>query len=619
VVAVAVARVYVGAHSPVDVIGGFALGWVVGSIIHLALGAPRGAPDPSALAARLQAQGIAVRTLEPLARGTGTFRAETLAGDSLYVRVVDRDRREADWLYRAWRLIAFRDAGEDRDPRNADHAVEHEALALALASRSCIPVPELLWTARLTEGESILVRRWLAGCDLAEVAPRDTSALEAAWHTLNRLHDAGIAHGSADMHGFVVTDGGVACIDLAHARLHATPADRRHDIAELLASSAAVVGPAEALRCAVSVLGPARLVDALPVIQPLALSGSTRASFRGSRGSRGSLDELRARIAELGGVPTPPAERPMWVASRNLAPLALGTFALVLLLSQAGSFRLALDAAGHADPVWLAAAVLSAAITYVMAAIALMGAAPQPLALGRTATVQLAAAFTNRLAPAGLGALATNVRYLERAGVRRSRAATTVGVDAAAGVVVHVILLVALVPLVGLRTSLKLPSAPDLDAYWPVAVFIVVGLTIAGVWYWRHRLRAIVDRIRPHARDARSVLEHPRRSLLLFGGSLGVTLAQAFVLVACLEAVGVRLAAVTVIAVFVVGSALAAAAPTPGGLGALEAALVAGLGQVGVPTASAVAAVLMSRVIGYWLPVLPGWLAFAAATRNGTL
>ena len=92
-------------------------------------------------------------------------------------------------------------------------------------------------------------------------------------------------------------------------------------------------------------------------------------------------------------------------------------------------------------------------------------------------------------------------RYLERAGVRRSRAATTVGVDAAAGLVVHVILLVALVPLVGLRTSLKLPSAPDLDAYWPVAVFIVVGLTIAGVWYWRHRLRAIVDRIRPHAQD----------------------------------------------------------------------------------------------------------------------
>ena len=42
-------------------------------------------------------------------------------------------------------------------------------------------------------------------------------------------------------------------------------------------------------------------------------------------------------------------------------------------------------------------------------------------------------------------------------------------------------------------------------------------------------------------------------------------------------------------------------------------------GQVGVPAAPAVAAVLMSRIIGYWLPVLPGWLAFNTATRNGTL
>jgi uncharacterized protein (TIRG00374 family) len=115
------------------------------------------------------------------------------------------------------------------------------------------------------------------------------------------------------------------------------------------------------------------------------------------------------------------------------------------------------------------------------------------------------------------------------------------------------------------------------------------------------------------------VLSDPRRTLLLFGGSLGVTTAQAFVFVACCEAVGVHPPVLTAIAVFLAGSALAAAAPTPGGLGALEAALVAGLGQVGVASAPAIAAVLLSRIIGYWLPVLPGWLAFSRSTHNGTL
>ena len=46
--------------------------------------------------------------------------------------------------------------------------------------------------------------------------------------------------------------------------------------------------------------------------------------------------------------------------------------------------------------------------------------------------------------------------------------------------------------------------------------------------------------------------------------------------------------------------------PTPGGLGAIEAALVAGLTGVGMDPAIAVAAVLSYRLATYWLPILPG-------------
>jgi undecaprenyl-diphosphatase len=615
VVAVAVARIYVGAHLPVDVVGGFAVGWVTGSALHLLLGAPRGLPDPRALSARLRAIGHPMAAVEPLVDAPATFRVQALDGTMLHMRVVDRDRREADWLYRAWRLIAFRDRDEGRDLRGPDHAVEHEALALVLASRDDVPVPELQWTARLAEGESVVVREWLSGKPLTDVAPADPRALTAAWETLRRLHDAGLAHGNPDTSAFVVGPSIVSCINLRNARLNPNAADKEYDIAELLASSATIVEVAAAVGAAEEIFGASALLDALPALQPLALSRSTRAALRATPRR---LEDLRTMVAALGTEPPDAVQRPIRVATRNLGPLLLGLVALGVLLTQAASVQTTLNAARGADVVWLTLAAMSAAIGYIMAALALMGATPKPLSLGRTSAVQLAAAFTNRLMPAGLGAMATNVRYLERAGIKRSGAVTAVGVDTTAGVIVHTLLLAILLPLVGLRSSLRLPSPPDLDAYWSVAVVIVVSLGVLGAWSWRTRVRRFTTAFSPRAEIA-AILRRPRRTLLLFGGSAGVTTAQAFVLVASLEAFGVHLPIVTVVAIFVAGTAVAAAAPTPGGLGALEAALIAGLAQVGAPTAPAIAAVLTARLIGFWLPMLPGWLAFSVLRRREAL
>jgi undecaprenyl-diphosphatase len=48
----------------------------------------------------------------------------------------------------------------------------------------------------------------------------------------------------------------------------------------------------------------------------------------------------------------------------------------------------------------------------------------------------------------------------------------------------------------------------------------------------------------------------------------------------------------------------------------MEAALVAGLTAVGVPSGQAVAGVLSFRLATFWLPTFPGWLAFRNLRRN---
>ena len=54
----------------------------------------------------------------------------------------------------------------------------------------------------------------------------------------------------------------------------------------------------------------------------------------------------------------------------------------------------------------------------------------------------------------------------------------------------------------------------------------------------------------------------------------------------------------------------------PVGSGAVEAALAAGLTAAGLDGTTAVSAVLLFRVVTYWLPVAPGWVAFQYLQRR---
>ena len=74
----------------------------------------------------------------------------------------------------------------------------------------------------------------------------------------------------------------------------------------------------------------------------------------------------------------------------------------------------------------------------------------------------------------------------------------------------------------------------------------------------------------------------PVKLTLLVGGSALVTLAYIGGLAASIQAFGGGVGIAEIGAVYMAASAIAAASPTPGGLGAIEAALVAGLTGVGL-------------------------------------
>ena len=102
----------------------------------------------------------------------------------------------------------------------------------------------------------------------------------------------------------------------------------------------------------------------------------------------------------------------------------------------------------------------------------------------------------------------------------------------------------------------------------------------------------------------------------MFTGNIGVTLGNALALAACLAAFHANADFLKVIVVYLGGSAVASVSPTPGALGAVEAALVAGLTGVGVAAGPAVAGVLAFRLVTFWAPTVPGFWAFRVVRRH---
>ena len=116
-----------------------------------------------------------------------------------------------------------------------------------------------------------------------------------------------------------------------------------------------------------------------------------------------------------------------------------------------------------------------------------------------------------------------------------------------------------------------------------------------------------------------AVAQRPGKLAEGIGGNILLNLAYCGALVASVRAFGGELAWPAIAVVYLAGSAIGSVAPTPGGLGAVEAALAAGLTAAGLDGTTAVSAVLLFRVVTYWLPVAPGWLAFQFLQRRDAL
>jgi glycosyltransferase 2 family protein len=613
-------RVVSSSEPPLDIVIAVALGMALGYLALLAFGTESADPDADELVSMLRSVADPVR-IEQLEGDTPLRYVVDLAGgDRLQLRVRTRTDRSSERLEQAWRTVRLRTSQVDEPYATVQRRIEHEALAQMTAAAAGVRVPAVRNIVASPAGSVGLLEERLDGTAVADLPPErlDPPLLRRIWQQVAALHRRRIAHRALGLGVVTVTaTNDVAMSKFDTARLAASDRDLALDRAQVLVDTALRVGADEAVAVAVATLGPKAVVAAVPYLQRLALPAATRRSLRGNREV---LDALQEAVRSATGVEPAPLARLERVRPRtavSILALAAGFYFLLPQLADVGETA---EAATRANWWWLVPIFAGAAATFFAAALSLVGSVPQPIPYLATVRMQVASAFVGRIAPANTGTLAVGVRFLQRSGVDTAAAGTAVGLNALVGFGVHLSLTAAFVAWAGTRgPGFSLPDAN----IWLLVIAIggaASGLVVGLVPALRRRvLPPLLGYLRTAGSSLADVVTDPWRVLALLGGALGITFAFILTLMAAVAAFGGGVSFAEIGAAYLIAAAIGSATPTPGGLGAMEAALVAALLGYGMADSAAVSSVLTFRLATYWVPMIPGWIMFQQMQRREEL
>jgi uncharacterized protein (TIRG00374 family) len=304
------------------------------------------------------------------------------------------------------------------------------------------------------------------------------------------------------------------------------------------------------------------------------------------------------------------------------------------------------DSLAAADLEWLFLALGLTTGLWVAGTASQLGSVSIRPPLAQLFAAQVAASSVNHVVPGSVGGMAVNVRFLQRSGLSRTAAMAAVGLNSIATLVTHLLLIVAvwvlaptLLPGGAVQSQLarittllpaasgsgRSPTTVALVAVVAIAAVAVAVVTLRraglrGAWRRTHtHAAAITHRIVHELAALGAVVRNPGRALLLWIGSITSPVLHAIILIAVFKSLATGVPALTLALVYLVASAVSALVPSPGGFGALDVALVAGMVAVGTPSATAVAVVLGYRLVTVWAPLVPGALVFAFLLRRRLL
>jgi uncharacterized membrane protein YbhN (UPF0104 family)/tRNA A-37 threonylcarbamoyl transferase component Bud32 len=616
-------RVLSATQAPVNVVVTLALGSAIGSAALVVFGSPQRRPGSATLRAGLAAGGFEADEVggEATERGLRTYRGSA-NGEAIDVIYLDRDDRDAELFARVVRSIRVRDVDEQRISVQPRVRATQLATASLMAKRARARVPEVLAVAPSGDDSAIIALSSPSGAVLRSLGTDDVSdsGLDDLWEQLGRLHGAKMAHRSLSRDHLVLDGDQATLLGMDTAILASSAASRAVDRADMLVSTAQTVGIDRALDAAVRVVSVADLEAALPFMQLPALPAHAR---KEAKKPKHFVDDLRTGLQERLGVEAVELAELERVSLAKIVVwlgFAVLAFFLLTLVSKWSDIR---DTMAGVEWVWVVPVVIATVMGTVGGAMSLAGSVIRPIPLGPATIIMFGQSFLNRFTPMNAGGMAMRIRYLQKGGTDATVATAAVGLTSAASGVIQVLFIAFFVAWsagdpAGDVSGGGESGGPDLALVMLFAGTIVVaGVVVAVTPKFR---RWVVSFIRSTAQKIRhdfgELARRPTKLGLLFGGAGIAKMATIVAFVTACRAFDIDIPFAELGAMYLVANTIASTVPTPGGVGAIEAALILVLTNAGVLDATAWGAVLLFRLVNYWLPTIPGYICLKISERR---
>ncbi|MDT5064538.1 MAG: glycosyltransferase 2 family protein [Mycobacterium sp.] len=603
----------VSAVIPARSLLGLAVGWFLGALTVLLVGTPALEVPLVGAVRALERRRVAVcrmAVVRPAGPGPLILSAET-DGDAsdVVLELYGPNQRSGGALRQLWRKLRLRNDETAPLQTSMRRSVEHRGLMAIAVGDAGVANTDTVTVTALDRGWMLYAHSPPMGTAIDEQTP-----VAKVWESLAVLHDHLISHGDLRGREITVEDGKVLFGGFGNAEYGASTIQLQADVAQLLMTTSAIYGAAPAVSAAIETFGRDAVLAASSRLTKSAMPQRIREPLSDAKTV---MSATRDEVKRQTGADQIHAETITRFTRYQLIQLVL----LVALVYVAYPFISTVPAffaeLRTANWWWALLGLTVSALTYVGAAAALWACASESVSFRNLTIMQIANTFAATTTPAGVGGLALSTRFLQKSGLGAMRATAAVALQQTVQVITHVALLIFFTAVAGASANLShfVPSTTVLYLAAGAALGIVGAFTF--VPKGRHWLgTAVRPRLKEVGSDLVTLAREPRRLALIILGCAATTLGAALALWASIEAFGGDTTFVTVTVVTMIGGTLASAAPTPGGVGAVEAALIGGLAAFGLPAAIAVPSVLLYRVLTCWLPVFIGWPVMRWLTKN---